>query len=97
MKTSQPNNEVHEESTYALLMRSENEKSGLLEVIAYGLFILSVVAAIWHLAHQPINPITTLPNSETQAEVAVDPTQPEPTVGRVAGQNARLRNEPSRL
>lgn len=92
MKTSQPNNEIHE-STYALLARSENEKRSLFEMIAYALFILSVIAAIWQFAHQPVNPITTLPRSVTQSDVAIDPTQPEPIVGRVAGQNARLRNE----
>jgi hypothetical protein len=92
MKTNQPTTET-QESTYALLMRSENEKRSLLEMIAYGLFILSVVAAIWQVAHQPINAITTLPRSETQTEVAVDPTQPD----RIAGQNAALRNEPRHL
>jgi hypothetical protein len=97
MKTSQPNNDVHEESTYALLARSENEKRSLLEMIAYALFILSVIAAIWQVAHQPVNPITTLPRSVTQSDVALDPTQPERIVDRVAGQNARQRNEPSRL
>lgn len=97
MNTSQPNNEVHEESTYALLERSENENRSLLEMIAYALFILSVIAAIWQVAHQPVNPITTLPRSVTQSEVAVDPTQPARTVDRVAGQNARLRNEPRPL
>ncbi len=96
MKTSQPNNEVHE-STYALLVRSENEKRSLLEIVAYALFILSVIAAIWQLAHQPVNPITTLPQSVTQSEVAIDPTQPEPIAGRVAGQNARLRDDARHL
>lgn len=69
MKTSQPNNEIHE-STYALLMRSENEKRSLLEVIAYGLFILSAIAAIWQLAHQPINPITNLPRTTSVTQTA---------------------------
>jgi hypothetical protein len=72
MKTSPTNNEIHE-STYALLMRSENEKSSLLEVIAYVLFILSVVAAIWQFAHQPVDlPLATTPAraSAPQAEIA---------------------------
>ena len=96
MKTIQPTNDTHE-STYALLMRSEHEKRSLLEIIAYALFILSVIAAIWQFAHQDVKPITTLPRSVTQSEVAVDPTQPEHVASRVAGQNARLREEPSRL
>ena len=72
MNTIQPNNEIHE-STYALLVRAESEKRSLLEIIAYVLFILSVVAAIWQFAHQPVNlPIATMPRtvSVTQADVA---------------------------
>lgn len=73
MKPTETTNEIHE-STYALLMRSENENRSLLEVFAYALVILSVVAAIWQFAHQPINPITNLPRttSVTQADVAND-------------------------
>ena len=89
MKTNQPTTEL-QESTYALLMRSEKENRSLLEIIAYALFILSVIAAIWQVAHQTINPITTLPRSETQTEVGLNPTQPD----RIASQNARLRDEP---
>jgi hypothetical protein len=74
MNTIQPNNEIHE-STYALLARSEEEKRSLLEIIAYGLFILSVVAAIWQFASQPVNlPLATMPRtaSITQADVPTD-------------------------
>jgi len=74
MKTSQTNSEIHE-STYALLVRSENEKRNLLEMIAYVLFILSAVAAIWQFASQPVNlPLATMPRtvSVTQADVAAD-------------------------
>jgi hypothetical protein len=73
MKPTQTNDEIHE-STYALLMRSENENRSLLEIVAYAIVILSAVAAIWQFAHQPINPITNLPGtaSVTQADVATD-------------------------
>jgi hypothetical protein len=74
MKTSQTNSEIHE-STYALLVRSENEKRSLLEMIAYGLFILSAVAAIWQFASQPLNlPLATMPRtvSVTQADPAAN-------------------------
>jgi hypothetical protein len=54
MKTNQPNNEIHE-STYALLVRSEDKERSLFETIAYGLFILSSVAAIWQFALQPVD------------------------------------------
>ena len=69
MKT---NNEIHE-STYALLVRSEEKERSLFEAIAYGLFILSAVAAIWQFAQQPINlPLSAMPQtvSVTQAGVA---------------------------
>jgi hypothetical protein len=52
MKTNQPNNV--EESTYALLVRSQEKKRGLLETILYGLFILSAVAAILQFVDQPV-------------------------------------------
>ena len=53
MKTSQPNNNT-EESTYALLVRSEDKKRALLETIVYGLVILSALAAILQFVDQPI-------------------------------------------
>jgi hypothetical protein len=53
MKTNEPNNNV-EESTYALLVRSEEKKRGLLEMIVYGLVILSALAAILQFADQPV-------------------------------------------
>ena len=54
MKTNQPNNNV-EESTYALLVRSEDKKRALLETIVYGLIILSSLAAILQFADQPVS------------------------------------------
>jgi hypothetical protein len=72
MNTNQTNNETHE-STYALLVRSEEKERGLLETVAYGLVILSAVAAIWQFAHQPINlPLGAIPQSvsTTQAGIA---------------------------
>ena len=53
MKTKQLNNNV-EESTYALLMRSEDKKRALFETIVYGLVILSALAAILQFADQPV-------------------------------------------
>jgi hypothetical protein len=54
MKTNQPNNKV-EESTYALLARSEDKKRALLETIVYGLIILSALAAILQFTDQPVS------------------------------------------
>jgi hypothetical protein len=53
MKTSQPNNNV-EESTYALLVRSEDKTRALFETIVYGLITLSALAAILQFADQPV-------------------------------------------
>lgn len=72
MKTTQPTNQIHE-STYALLDRSEHENRSLLEMLVYGIFILSAVVAIWQFVHQPVNlPLGTLPRtvSATQADVS---------------------------
>ena len=43
------------ESTYALLVRSEEKGRGVLEAILYVAFILSAVLVIWQFAHSPLN------------------------------------------
>ncbi len=53
MKTTKSLDQV-QESTYALLVRSEQKEGSLFETIAYGLLILSSVAAIWQFAVQPV-------------------------------------------
>jgi hypothetical protein len=52
-KTSQPSN--GEESTYALLVRSEDKKSALFETVLYGLIALGALVAILQFADQPIS------------------------------------------
>ena len=47
-------NNHHEESTYALLMRSEEKSRTVLETVCYGFFILSAVFSIWQFALQPV-------------------------------------------
>jgi hypothetical protein len=42
------------ESTYALLVRSEEKDRSVCENIAYFVFILSVVFSIWQAARQPV-------------------------------------------
>ena len=42
------------ESTYALLVRSEEKERSLFEGVAYLIFILSAVFSIWHVVQQPI-------------------------------------------
>ena len=43
------------ESTYALLIRLEERKRNLLELIIYFLLSLGSISAIWQFAQQPIN------------------------------------------
>lgn len=52
MNTNEPLNEL-EESTYSLLVRSEEKKRAIFETIIYGLIILSAIAAIVQFAGQP--------------------------------------------
>jgi hypothetical protein len=65
----------HNQSTYALLVRSEEKSRSALETIAYSTCILSVVAAIWQFAHQPVNLPTSGIEPGTIAE-AVQCTSP---------------------
>jgi len=52
--TSQLENQP-KESTYALLIRSEEKSRNALEVAIYPLLILGPLIAIWQFARQPIN------------------------------------------
>src|SRR6266566_8601524 len=45
----------HEESTYALLIRSEEKSRNVIEMAIYPLLILGAVIAIWQFAQQPVN------------------------------------------
>ena len=42
------------ESTYALLVRSEEKGRGVLEILVYALLILGVVFSIWQFAQTPL-------------------------------------------
>jgi hypothetical protein len=42
------------ESTYALLVRSEEKERSMFEGVAYLVFILSAVFSIWQVAQQPV-------------------------------------------
>jgi hypothetical protein len=71
MKTNQSPNQV-QESTYALLVRSEEKERSLFEAVAYGLTILSAVAAIWQFAAQPVKlPVDALPHTASVAQAEV--------------------------
>jgi hypothetical protein len=44
------------ESTYGLLVRSEEKGRGVLEAVLYVAFVLSAVLLIWQFALSPVNP-----------------------------------------
>ena len=45
----------HKESTYTLLIRSEEKSRNVIEMAIYPILILGAVIAIWQFAHQPVN------------------------------------------
>ncbi len=51
MKTNEPNIK-REESTYSLLVRSEDKRRVITEAVVYGLIILSAMAAIWEFGEE---------------------------------------------
>ena len=60
------------ESTYALLVRSEEKKRNVLEILVYALFILSAMFTIWQFELQTFPfPIDKLANATVCA------TQPQ--------------------
>ena len=42
------------ESTDGLLVRSEEKGRGVLEIVVYAVFILSIVSAIWQFTQTPV-------------------------------------------
>ena len=66
MKTMNTNHGTAK-STYALLVRSEQEERGWSETVVYLLFFASAVFSIWQVAQQPI----TLPADTTMQRAAV--------------------------
>jgi hypothetical protein len=42
------------ESTYALIVRSEEKDRGFSEGVAYVVFMMSAIFSIWQAAHQPV-------------------------------------------
>jgi hypothetical protein len=51
--TDQP--EYQHESTYALLLRSEEKSRNVFEMVIYPLLILGPLIGIWQFAQQPVN------------------------------------------
>jgi hypothetical protein len=60
------------ESTYALLVRSEEKERSLFEGIAYLIFILSAVFSIWQVAQQPVE-LPTVIHTTSAAQSTATP------------------------
>jgi hypothetical protein len=45
---------AHEESTYQLLIQSEEKERGLIEAIVYLLLVVATTTTIWQFSHQPV-------------------------------------------
>lgn len=77
MKYTTDNPEVFE-STYALIVRSEEKERGVSEGAVFLLFMLSVLFSIWQVAQQPI----TLPADGIihTASIAQSAATPQPRV-----------------
>ena len=59
------------ESTYSMLVRSEEKGRGILEILVYAAIILSVVFSIWQFAETPLK----VPAPGTDPCVACDTTK----------------------
>jgi hypothetical protein len=49
-----PSQPVHHETTYQMLVESEEKEHGIVEDIVYLLLVIATSAAIWQLSHQPV-------------------------------------------
>jgi hypothetical protein len=74
------------ESTYALLVRSEEKGRGVLEAVLYLAFILSAVLLIWEFAQTPVR--IQAVGLEQGAVSQAAGTQPISPVNRDEGFNA---------
>lgn len=60
------------ESTYALIMRSEEKERSAFEGLVYLVFILSAVFSIWQVARQPVAlPTSPVLHTTTVAQSAI--------------------------
>ena len=72
MKTNTPTFEQFE-STYAMLLRSEEKERSASEMLIYALLILSAVFSIWQLALLPITVPTNLLHGVSATQAAQPP------------------------
>ena len=76
----------HEESTYALLIRSKEKKRDLLELTIHPTLMLGAVLAIWQLGQQPVNiPAAGLERATCVLCANKSPTLPEDRHPQIKG------------
>ncbi|MDQ6861803.1 MAG: hypothetical protein M3032_11690 [Verrucomicrobiota bacterium] len=75
MKTNKPDIQMFE-STYAMLMRSEEKERSASEIVAYGLLIVSACFAMWQIALHPFTVPTNLIRGATTAAHSAPTAQP---------------------
>ena len=76
----------HKESTYALLIRSEEKSRNVIEMAICPILILGAVIAIWQFAQQPVNiPSTELKGADCVVCVDEVKTLHEPPHPEVKG------------
>jgi hypothetical protein len=63
--------ENQHESTYALLMRSEEKSRNLLEMVIYPLLIIGAMTAIWQFVLEPVD----LPSTDAKEAVRITSEQ----------------------
>lgn len=54
MKTSSPISPVHHETTYQLLVESEEKERGVIETVIYFLLIAATAVTIWQFGNEPV-------------------------------------------
>ncbi|MFL6584763.1 MAG: hypothetical protein ACJ8KU_09640 [Chthoniobacterales bacterium] len=59
------------QSTYSLLVRSEEKERNIFEAAIYALFVLCVAVAVWQFAHQPV----TVPEKIGVADTSLNTVQ----------------------
>ena len=76
----------HEESTYALLIRSKEKKRDLLELTIHPTLMLGAILAIWQLVQQPVNiPAAGLERATCLVSASKSQTLPEDRHPQIKG------------
>jgi len=70
MKTSSPTIQVHHETTYQMLVESEEKERGVIEIVIYLLLIAATTVTIWQFGNQPMT-FADVGNAEAQKIAAV--------------------------